>query len=385
MAHLSADVFAGSFMSHSGEVSPSTPKLQLHLSIPIPSRDSTYYIADGNTVLLVENTLFKVHRSTLTKDASTFDSMFSLDSDLRSSSHVSGNSTVTTVGPEGENDDNPIRLQGDTADQFRALLWALYSLPHELSVALTPEANPLQLFNLARISHKYEFRSTEAWSLNALTQIYTRPMHPPSNKEVDGPTLEQLTELASLCEQRDLLEAATQRWRRRIASGKDISLAINVAERLNLRALLGRAYYAMLLQGREVWDADGHLTRAQIIRLLSGHYTLGRLWERLPNEPPPLIHSPRCMGAAVVRCNQTWAGLWKSMMDMGRQGVLLQYPDVEGKLMLAESMLKTLMERDMPTPGLLEAMPWCKEQTLIATAGKIRDIQESLVDYFVDV
>lgn len=32
----------------------------LSLSIPGPSRDPTYYIPDGNSVLLVENTLFRV-------------------------------------------------------------------------------------------------------------------------------------------------------------------------------------------------------------------------------------------------------------------------------------------------------------------------------------
>ncbi|KAI6147334.1 hypothetical protein BKA82DRAFT_4152531 [Pisolithus tinctorius] len=318
MAHLSAD--------------SSTPKLQLHLSIPIPSRDHTYYIADGNTVLLVENTLFKVHRSTLTKDASTFDSMFSLDSDLRSSSHVqSVNSAVTTVGPEGENDETQL-------DQFRALLWALYSLPHELSVALTPEANPSQLFNLARISHKYEFRSIEAWALNAL-------------------------------------DAKVEKAH---CLGKDISLAINVAERLNCAPFSDG--HTMPCYCRDA--KSGMRTGTSRGRRLSGCFLvimlLADLWERLPNEPPPLTHSSRCMGAALVRCNQTWAALWKSMMDMGRQGMLLQYPDVEGKLVLAEGMLKTLMERDMPAPGLLEAMPW-------STAGKIREIQESLVDYFTDV
>ena len=143
MAHLPPDVYLTNTFMHSGNVSPSTPKLQLQLSIPIPTRDSMYYYADGNTVLLVENTLFKVtsssrcinstvpkmisqvHRSALTKEKSTFESMFSLDSDLRSS--TSSNSGVT-VGPEGESDDNPIRLQGDTADEFRSLLWALYAL-----------------------------------------------------------------------------------------------------------------------------------------------------------------------------------------------------------------------------------------------------------------
>ena len=47
--------------------------------------------------------------------------MFSLPSDSSSDSSMS-------VGPEGESDDNPIRLQGDTAEEFRALLWALYAL-----------------------------------------------------------------------------------------------------------------------------------------------------------------------------------------------------------------------------------------------------------------
>lgn len=37
----------------------------LKLSIPGPSRDPTYYIGDGNTVLLVDNTLFKVRGSAL--------------------------------------------------------------------------------------------------------------------------------------------------------------------------------------------------------------------------------------------------------------------------------------------------------------------------------
>lgn len=63
-----------------------------------------------------------MHRSALTKEKSTFESMFSLDSALRS------HSSDATIGPEGESDDNPIRLQGDTADEFRSLLWALYAL-----------------------------------------------------------------------------------------------------------------------------------------------------------------------------------------------------------------------------------------------------------------
>ncbi|EIW81192.1 hypothetical protein CONPUDRAFT_55683 [Coniophora puteana RWD-64-598 SS2] len=367
---------------HPGDDGPGTPKLQLQLSIPIPSRDSRYYISDGNTVLLVENTLFRVHRSTLTKDKSTFDSMFSLDSDLRS--HSAGGSNA--VRPEGESDENPITLQGDTADEFRALLWALYSLPHEFSLAQTGRSSHAQLFNLAKISHKYEFRSIEGWALAALTALYTRPSHsPPLDEAADTPSLVQVTELASLCEQRELLDAATLRWKRLLASSRDVALALGLAERLNLRGLLGAAYHAMLLQGRDVWDADPLLTRAQRVRLLSGHYSLARAWERLPGEPPALAHSPRCTGGAQVRCNAAWAALWRSALDMGKQVLPLQYADVLGKVMLAESVIKALVEREIPTQGMLDAMPWCKENALGATSGKVKEIQETLADHFTDV
>ncbi|KAG1879156.1 hypothetical protein F4604DRAFT_1891821 [Suillus subluteus] len=352
MAHLPSEVYLTTSFMHSGDVSPTTPKLQLQLSIP--HHDPTYYIPDGNTVLLVENTLFRVHRSILTKDKSTFDSMFSLDSDLRSSS-----STSVTAGPEGESDDNPIRLQGDTAQEFRALLWALYALPPELTLALTPKANTSQLFNLARITHKYEFRSIEAWALSALTTIYTRTTHSPSVQvdDVEGPSLVQLTELASLCEQRDLLDAATLRWKRLLASGKDIALAVGVAERLNFAH---PAWFRLSCH-------DASRPRTQRIRLLSGHYALGRLWERLPSEPPVISHSPRCTGGAQARCNQAWAALWRSTLDMG------------------QSVTKALVEREIPTQGMLDGMPWCKDNVLSAVAGKVKEVQESLADYFTDV
>lgn len=249
---------------------------------------------------------------------------------------------------------------------------------------MTAKAISLKLFNLARITHKYEFRAIESWALDKLKTIYMRPMHSHMD-DTEGPNLVQLTELASLCEQRDLLEAATLRWKRLIASGKDVALAIGMAERLNLRPLLGLAYHAMLLQGREVWDADQQLTRTHRIRLLSGHYALGRLCERLPNEPPILQHHPRCTGGAQVRCNQAWAGLWRSTLDLCKHGLLVQYADVVGRMILAESTLKAYMEREVPTHGMLDAMPWCRENALVATAGKLKEIQESLADYFTDV
>jgi hypothetical protein len=64
----------------------------------------------------------QVHRSRLTQDKSMFESMFSLASDQDS---ASGGAPTP---PEGDSDENPIRLQGDTTSEFKSLLWALYAL-----------------------------------------------------------------------------------------------------------------------------------------------------------------------------------------------------------------------------------------------------------------
>jgi len=70
---------------------------------------------------------------------------------------------------------------------------------------------------------------------------------------------------------------------------------------------------------------------------------------------------------------------------MGRQVLPLHYADVVGKLTLTESVLKALVEREIPTQGMLDGMPWCKDNVLVAVAGKVKEVQESLADYFTDV
>ncbi|KAI0076325.1 hypothetical protein K474DRAFT_1598271 [Panus rudis PR-1116 ss-1] len=368
----------------------------LSLSIPGPSRDPNYYISDGNTVLLVENTLFKVHRSTLTKDKSAFETMFQLSSEADSARSESS----VTVAQEGDNDGNPIRLQGDTADEFRALLWALYALPHELMLVTTAEANCTQLVNLARITHKYQFRSIETWALNALNAHYSQPgafdalpsSHPPAlphphqqaaNEIATTPSLVQITELAALCERADLLASAVARWKRQIGEGKDLALAIEIGERYNLRSMLGLALHAMMLQGKSCWDKDPLLTREHRIRLLCGHYSLGKLADSLSSQPPSVAHSPRC--TSQQRCTKAWSGLWKAVIEALPQIVpTMPREDVLGKLMLAESMIKAMMEKDIPSQGFLDGMPHCRESAMYATTMRVKEIRDALADYFTD-
>ena len=56
--------------------------------------------------------------------------MFESD-DLATPTTSGGESTASVsvvLEKEGMTDENPIRLHGDTADEFRDLLWSLYAL-----------------------------------------------------------------------------------------------------------------------------------------------------------------------------------------------------------------------------------------------------------------
>ncbi|KAI0632319.1 hypothetical protein C8Q77DRAFT_1218732 [Trametes polyzona] len=380
----------------------------LLLSMPgprLPTRDPTYYINDGNSVLLVENTLFKVHRSVLTKDKSAFETMFQLSGETDSARSDSSMGATQ----EGESDDNPIRLQGDTADEFRALLWALYALPHELTIAMSGEADCVQLVNLVRITHKYQFRSIMNWALAALHHYYSRPgafddvlttaataptvpgvpTLPHTGPATPGPspshppTLVQITELAALCERADLLECTVARWKRLIGEGRDLALALATGERFNLRPVVGLAYHALMLRGKAYWDAERALTRAQRVRLLAGFYALTKLWEALPGQPPPLTHGARC--TSQQRCTKAFGVLWRTVLETGTQVMPgLAREDLLGKIMLAESVMKAMVEREIPSQGFLDGIPHCRESALIATTMRMREIKDSLADYFSD-
>ncbi|KAJ7643857.1 hypothetical protein FB45DRAFT_896290 [Roridomyces roridus] len=357
-----------------------------------PTRDPTYYISDGNTVLQVENTLFRVHRSMLVKDKSTFDSMFSLDAYTQNTEDVYAPSNFMT---EGESDENPIRLHGDKADEFRALAWALYSLPAEIAVSMTIQANDLQLIHLARIAHKYQFRSTEMWALSALTQFHSNsPASGGGSPPVQN--LVQITELSILCEYEPLRNAAVAKWNRLLGEGRAVAVAIGVAERLNLRKLLGLAYYSMMLKGREVWDSDPQLNARQRVRLLSGHYNLIKLCEDLPNTPPRLTHDSSCIRKG--KCKNAFGALWKLVLTTKEGGLVgqvmkLQSADLLAKVMLAESVVRAYVEGNISQldlssvegVGEVQMHEKCLPIALAASQDKVKEVQEHLVEWFSDV
>ncbi|KAF9069780.1 hypothetical protein BDP27DRAFT_1221970 [Rhodocollybia butyracea] len=372
------------------------------------AQDLEYYIPDGNTVIQVEGVLFKVHRYILSRDGSAFEGMFSLDNIPRSDSteslitHDSRDYTTSPqchhISHEGLSDDTPILLSGDTASDFRALLWALYALPAEVFAMPSSRAHLVRLISIAKIAHKYGFRTTERWALSVLTMcVCQNPDATPASDDgtsaninnivTSTSILTQLTEVAVLCAHEDLHEAVEPLWADVLFAGQseDIVSAMTVADRYptQLRPLLGLAYYLMMLRGKEEWnkcsgpeeDPSGkvqprpRLTRDQRIRLMSGYYNLSRACEALPINPPKLNHHASCFlpaqqaqaaiglggtGTAAAhahaRCGEAWEALWGGLvLSTSSSGmhtnapIKIQYADMLRKMHMVNHLLESLI------------------------------------------
>ncbi|KAI8974157.1 hypothetical protein BD414DRAFT_524925 [Trametes punicea] len=90
-----------------------------------PRRDSEFYCRD--VVFRVEETLFRVSRRPFEDNTSAFQTMFSLPS------------LDHARGAEGTSDDHPIRIQGVTEDEFRALLYVLFPTSYGVPRTLTKD------------------------------------------------------------------------------------------------------------------------------------------------------------------------------------------------------------------------------------------------------
>ncbi|CAA7262790.1 unnamed protein product [Cyclocybe aegerita] len=339
------------------------------------SHHETYYLTDGNVVLSLSGTLFKVHRSVLARDGSTFENMFSLEE--------------YSLVQEGCSDENPIHLQGDSVEEFQELLWCLYALPQEISLASSPQGDITKLSNAARMAHKYHFITTETWALRALLACLASQR----SAGLSTHSLVKATEVAVLCDDIPLSDAVRIRWKVHIAARTDLAIVMKTTDRLaGMRDLQGQAYHAMMLQGRHRWDTDKDLSRHQRVRLLSGYHNLTQVCDALPDTPPEIGHDASCRYRG--ECHEAWKMLWKQMTNpnpndggIGSQAFVHHHLDLPGRLMMTVSVMKAFVEGTIPKYD--EIMDnfhrECSFVALEATAALFRRTQENMMEFFADV
>ncbi|KIJ36633.1 hypothetical protein M422DRAFT_50958 [Sphaerobolus stellatus SS14] len=353
-------------------------------------RDPDYYFEDGSAVILVQNMLFKVHRTILSRDSSAFETLFRLPS---------GKQAV-----EGTRDSDPVILQGDTPEQFRSLLWSLYSLPHEIVEAGPPqdpgEWHGFDRFsNLTQIAHKYCFKSLEIWSLGTFLKwlspssrqppprIHTSTAMSLRNASAEPEVLDRLQrvlELAVLCEDELLHDAVVQRLLDELRShDADLPWFIGLGERFNIQTLSGAAYYALMIQGREKWltlakdskltHDQLKLTREQLAKLHNGYYALVSRWERYRSMQPTI---PPCVHYGHS-CRQRWQAYWKELTKDDL--IMTRFPaDVLGKL-------ETVLSQLYAYTGIMDMHQECRGKAVQAVRSLLAETKDGLAANFVDL
>ena len=226
-----------------------------------------------------------------------------------------------------------------------------------------------KLLNIARMSHKYAFKSLESWACDTIQQSISSkhrlgPILVPiittslsfeaenksekehkddndSNSEgasnSDLPTATQdilpsIIRVAQLCGHEKLLATALSVVRGLMTSSNAyLILALNLADNLSIPSLKGSAYFEILLRGPTFWTPE-HISKAQKGRLLQGYYQLTTEWDKIRANPLCFEHAQSC-GATWHQqgCATSWHEFWKKQVVS--DGMLKVQPaDVGGRL-----------------------------------------------------
>ncbi|KAG8715282.1 hypothetical protein FRC09_016752 [Ceratobasidium sp. 395] len=146
-----------------GSVEEKTPVVPQPVPPPARTRDPQYYYKDGSVILLVKDTLFKVHASLLEAQSEILKNTFaslSPDSDAKPQELI----------------DDPIETTGVTVPEFRNLLMVFYSLPSsKLFLGTQGIKQPIWawrsfviLTDVARLSQMLRMVEIEKWAANQL-------------------------------------------------------------------------------------------------------------------------------------------------------------------------------------------------------------------------
>jgi hypothetical protein len=228
------------------------------------------------------------------------------------------------------------------------------------------------------ITHKYHFASTEAWTLDAICSVMSRP----SSIWENSPALSVILGIAVLCDHEPLRELVISTWVPRLLSGILPPIpAILAADRYELPQLQGAAYYVQVLEMDRANTAfippsDRELSRDQLITLLSGHWAMVKQWECIQNRPISFQRSNGCTMHAHG-CIATWNAKWNKY---ARSEKTLRYPsvDVLGRLQcLYEQIMADEIAIQQLTPG-------CRTSALRALYNLILAQKSTLVEFFVD-
>ncbi|CAE6464698.1 unnamed protein product [Rhizoctonia solani] len=340
---------------------------------PTYSQDPTYYFRDGNLVLLVEDTLFKVHASVLGRESETFNRM------LNSANQLSASEDLVPLNLMGE---TGFRVVDMKAEHFRHFLFMFYGLPSNQSYrsVMNHDNNARQdhgqvinfhiYLDVAEIANRFSAPNLKSWAHAELCKIASSAYEELSRFSMR--TDYQLRALLYAKRARDERLASQVRnaiqlhfaWVsinspvKLVAAAGGLEAArerlVRVFKHPKLQdidpALFGFAFCGILGLGHEVWMKDPLLSREDRVMLLSGQVrlmplpvsTLGLDWMDTLN-----CRNRKGAGTPIECCSECEHFLiWESCFgDDYRQQLCATTPPLCGITQLAILPVQRLMFR----------------------------------------
>jgi hypothetical protein len=198
-----------------------------------------------------------------------------------------------------------------------------------------------QFISIVEIANKYHFVSLGSWALKTLKEVFGQTTVSPIYHE-------RILRIAMLCD-KDLCGEFVSKLSAGLMDGSLAPTeALIIADQLQIRELLGVAYYAQLVALQKnnsdtiAFPAGCPLSKDQRIRLLAGHWSLGRRWERLRDTPVNFVQSPSCHDHQY--CRTRWENQWHAL---ARAQCVTQHPsaDVLGRMQAMLDLLQACFSR----------------------------------------
>ena len=311
------------------------------------------------------------------------------------------------LGTNGStSDDNPLLFRLATPQESRAFLWALYAKyvfpsnmmiplathssftfrPEDLAVPAQGQSDIERFCNIASIANKYDIPKLQDWVLSNIHQTVTNTVFMDS---CSSATLSLLMDVSIQFKHKNIVELVNKKWYDRLLNKSTPSVpAIQAADKHDLMmedSIRGMAYYIHVQdmldrqtvtgRGATQLRADPKLNNGQVMRLLSGYWSLVSLWERTRLKPIELPRSASCTSETHQRCSATWERRWVSAAGWKR--ILgLNSADVLGLLACLRDQLSGDEDLKMGTSAD------CRMAGLEALKALKVKVQDGLADHF---
>jgi hypothetical protein len=270
----------------------------------------------------------------------------------------------------------PIRIPIATAHPY-------LSRSEDLAAPAQGQSDIERFCNIASIANKYDIPRLQDWVLSAIHQTAADTIFMDS---CSSATLSLLIDVSMQFKRKDVIELINKKWHARLLNKSAPSVpAIQAADKHDLVGIRGMAYYIHVQdmldrqtvtgRGATQLRADPKLNNGQVMRLLSGYWSLVSLWERTRLEPIVLPQSSSCTSETHQRCSATWERRWVSAAGWKR--ILgLNSADVLGLLACLRDQLSGDEDLKMGTNSD------CRTAGLEALKALKVTVQDGLADHF---